>query len=160
MIARIDIHKESLHFACAHFTVFDNGRRENLHGHNYFVRATATGVVDGNGLCFDYTLLKNEIEMLCNKLDETTLLAADSPHLELESSDDYVTVIFGSERMPFLWRDVLLLPIRNVTVEELARWFLEQLARSISFNELGISEFTLTLSSGPSQSASVAWVAK
>lgn len=159
MIARIDIHKESLHFACAHFTILGSDHRENLHGHNYFVRATATGSIDENGLCFDYNTLKNEIELICNKLDETTLLASKSPHLKFESDDKYTTVIFGNERMSFLKRDVLLLPIRNVTVEELASWFLDQLASCDVFTDLAMNEFVLTISSGPSQSASVTWVA-
>lgn len=160
MIARIEIHKESLHFACAHFTIFGSSHRENLHGHNYVVRATASGPIDGNGLCFDYNKLKNEIELLCNQLDETTLLASDSPHLEFETDDEYVTVVFGDERLPFLKRDVLLLPIRNVTVEELAKWFLDQLISSSTFNELAIEELVLSISSGPSQTATVSWVAQ
>ncbi len=159
MTASIDIHKESLHFACAHFTIFGSDHRENLHGHNYFVRATASGPIDDNGLCFDYNTLKNEIELICNKLDETTLLASESPYLKFESDDDYVTVIFGDERLLFLKRDVLLLPIRNVTVEELATWFLDQLTSCDVFPELAMTELVLTISSGPSQSASVSWVA-
>ncbi len=160
MIARIDIHKESLHFACAHFTIFGSNHRENLHGHNYFVRATASGPIDGNGLCFDYNTLKNEIESICKKLDETTLLASESPHLEFESDDEYLTAIFGDERLPFLKRDVLLLPIRNITVEELAGWFLDGLTSSTVFRELAISELELSISSGPSQSATVSWASE
>ena len=160
MTARIDIHKEALHFACAHFTIFGSSHRENLHGHNYFVRATASGPINENGLCFDYNKLKNEIELLCNQLDETTLLASDSPHLEFETDDEYVTVIFGDERLPFLKRDILLLPIRNVTVEELAKWFLDQLTSSSTFNELAIEELDLSISSGPSQTATVSWLAQ
>ena len=160
MTARIEIHKESLHFACAHFTIFSSNRRENLHGHNYFVRATATGPIDENGLCFDYNTLKNEIELLCNKLDETTLLASESPHLKFEESEEYVTVIFGDERLPFLKRDVTLLPLRNITVEELATWFLDQLTDRDAIRELAIRELVLTISSGPSESASVSWLAK
>lgn len=160
MITKIDIHKESLHFACAHFTIFGSNTRENLHGHNYFVRATATGQVGDNGLCFDYNTLKQDIESLCQELDETTLLPSKSPHLKIERSDKYVTAIFGEERIPFLKRDVRLLPIRNVTVEELASWFLVQLTNRKSFQRLAIDECVLTISSGPSQSASVCWVSE
>ncbi|MCY3884287.1 MAG: 6-carboxytetrahydropterin synthase [Gammaproteobacteria bacterium] len=158
MIATIDIHKESLHFACAHFTILGSNRRENLHGHNYFVRAVATGKVDDNGLCFDYNTLKKEIEALCQELDETTLLPSKSPYLDIERSDKHVTAVFGDERIQFLNRDVLLLPIRNVTVEELATWFLDQLTARDAFRGLAINELVLTISSGPSQSASVSWI--
>lgn len=159
-VTTIDIHKESLHFACAHFTIFGSNQRENLHGHNYFVKATATGRIDDNGLCFDYNVLKDEIESLCRELDETTLLPSKSPHLDIVQSDKHVTAVFGDERLQFLNRDVFLLPIRNVTVEELAWWFLSQLTVRDAFRGLAINELVLTISSGPSQSASVSWVSQ
>ncbi len=33
----IEITKEALHFAAAHFTLFSATERENLHGHNFYV---------------------------------------------------------------------------------------------------------------------------
>ncbi|MCY4144653.1 MAG: 6-carboxytetrahydropterin synthase [Gammaproteobacteria bacterium] len=153
----IDVHKESLHFSCAHFTIFGQSERENLHGHNFFVRASATGPIGDDGLCFDYTELKDALASLCDQLDETTLLPEGSPYLEFEKSDQYVTVFFGNERLVFLKRDILLLPLRNITVEELARWFLEKLHETELLKRSSIHKLELTLSSGPSQSASISW---
>ena len=156
-VVRIDVHKESLHFACAHFTVFSQSERENLHGHNYFVRASATSAIGDDGLCFDYTELKDALALLCDGLDETTLLPTESPFLAYETDDKHVKISFGEERLVFLKRDVLLLPLRNITVEELARWFLDQLQETDLLIRNSIESLELTVTSGPSQSATISW---
>lgn len=156
-VVRIDVHKESLHFACAHFTVFSQTKRENLHGHNYFVRASATSSIGDDGLCFDYTELKDALALLCDGLDETTLLPTESPFLAYETDDKHVKITFGEERLVFLKRDVLLLPLRNITVEELARWFLDRLQETDLFARKSIESLDLTITSGPSQSATISW---
>lgn len=155
--AQIEIGKEDMHFSAAHFTIFSASERENLHGHNFFVAATAVGAVGGDGLCFDYNAVKSRLRALCKALDEIVLLPADSPHLTFAESDDYITVTFGGERLPFLRRDVKLLPVRNVTVEELARYFVAQLAADQDFRALPIDSLQLRVSSGPGQWASASW---
>ena len=37
---RIDIARELFKFSCAHMTVFPDGTKERLHGHNYYVGVT------------------------------------------------------------------------------------------------------------------------
>ncbi|MCY4013965.1 MAG: 6-carboxytetrahydropterin synthase [Gammaproteobacteria bacterium] len=154
---RIEIAKEDMHFAAAHFTVLSATRRENLHGHNFFVTATLDGPIDHGGLCFDYNIVKSKLRELCDSLDEVVLLPTASPYLDIEEGPDYVTVAFGDERLPFLRRDVKLLPVRNVTVEELAHWFVTQLTSSADFAELRVDALELRVSSGPGQWARSAW---
>ncbi|MYJ74671.1 MAG: 6-pyruvoyl tetrahydropterin synthase [Gammaproteobacteria bacterium] len=155
--ASIELAKEDMHFSAAHFTIFSAAERENLHGHNFFVEARATGPVDGNGLCFDYSVLKSRLRALCASLDETLLLAAQSPHLEIEEDADGLVVAFADETLRFQLRDVKLLPIRNVTVEELAHWFAHALADDEGFASLPIDALTLRVSSGPGQWAEATW---
>ncbi len=154
--ASIEIRKEDTHFSAAHFTVFSATERENLHGHDFYVAATATGPVDANGLCFDYNELKTRLRGLCGALDETLLLPTESPHVEIEDTDDGVTVRFADERHRFLRRDVKLLPVRNVTVEELAHWFTDELVRE-GLARMPIDSLKLRVSSGPGQWAEAAW---
>ena len=156
---RIEIGKEDMHFSAAHFTIFSASERENLHGHNFFVAADAIGPIGADGLCFDYNAVKSRLRALCKALDEIVLLPADSPHLTVAESDEYVTVAFGSERLPFLRRDVKLLPVRNVTVEELARYFVDELVADEGFRALSIDALHLRVSSGPGQWATVTWEA-
>ena len=156
----ISISKDYLHFSAAHFTIFSATERENLHGHNFFVEADAIGQIGDDGLCFDYNAMKQLLKELCDQLDETTLLAARSPHLDIEQGAGRVTVRFGDERLEFLPRDVTMLDMRNVTVEELAHWFLRRLRASEEFKRLPIEEVTLRASSGPGQWASAHWDAR
>ena len=155
--ASIEIAKEDIHFAAAHFTVFSATKRENLHGHNFFVTATLSGPIDDGGLCFDYNVVKSTLRELCASLDETVLLPTESPYVDIEQGEDYVTVVFGGERLPFLRRDVKCLAVRNVTVEELAHWFVEQLADNADFKQLPMDALELRVSSGPGQWASATW---
>ena len=155
--ASIELAKEDMHFSAAHFTIFSANRRENLHGHNFFVEARADGVIDANGLCFDYTLLKDRLRALCDSLDETLLIAAQSPHLQIEERGDEIVVAFADETLRFSRRDVTFLPIRNVSVEELAHWFTDILTNDESFASLPVETLTVRLSSGPGQWAETTW---
>ena len=114
---QIEISKEYLNFSVGHFTIFSKSHRENLHGHNYRLAATIDAPVEREGLTFDYNLIKKTIKALCNEIDEQVLLPSDSPYLDIEEDNGYVYALFNSERLPFLKRDVTVLPISNVTVE-------------------------------------------
>lgn len=153
----IDIHKEAHHFSCAHFTIFSATERENLHGHNYSVKARAQCTIANTGLCFDYNELKKMIERVCDSLDETTLVPALSPYVSIRQEENYVCVDFADETMKFLPRDVMVLDVRNVTVEELANWFIAKLTSLQEFQRLSIVRFELSVSSGPSESATATW---
>ena len=153
----IEISKEYLHFSSAHFTIFSETERENLHGHNFYVTATVDAPVGANGLAFDYNLLKNKLKVLCDSLDEKVLLPERSPYLDVSEDNGYVIAQFGDERIPFLHRDVLTMPIRNIAVEELAPWFLDQLINDPEVEELNLIEVRIRVSSGPGQWAGATW---
>jgi 6-pyruvoyltetrahydropterin/6-carboxytetrahydropterin synthase len=157
----IEITKDYLHFSAAHFTIFSATERENLHGHNFDVGCFVDTVIGDDGLAFDYNVIKSKLEDLCNELDERMLLPANSPYLsferEVHTPQDYLIVRFADERIPFLDRDALLLPIRNATVEEFARWFVDRLADDSKVSALPISALRIRISSGPGQWASCQW---
>src|SRR5262245_19667496 len=114
----LELFKEDMKFSAGHFTIFSATERENLHGHNFRVHVAIDAEVLENGMCFDYGVYKQRIRDLCAAWDEVTLLPLHSPHLQIEEADGYIHAIFNGERIPFLRRDVLLLPIVNATVEE------------------------------------------
>lgn len=147
----IEIAKESLHFSAAHFTIFGPRHRENLHGHNFQVRAVIEGEIGDDGLTFDYSIIKEMLQDECDHLDEKTLLPKLSPFLQVSESADYVQAKFGNETIPFLPRDVLLLPVRNITVEELSNWFLDRLLCNEVFQGLPIQRIALKVASGSGQ---------
>ena len=148
---RIEIRKEALHFAAAHFTIFSATERENLHGHNFAVAADIEADVGADGLAFDYNLVKAGMQALCDRLDERTLLPEQSPHLAIAEADGYTVAHFNDERIPFLARDVLTLPVANITVEALAEWFGRELLRDAKIAALKMHRLTIKVSSGPGQ---------
>ncbi len=150
----IEISKEYLHFAAAHFTIFSKEVRENLHGHNFFVAAQIDAEIGDDGLAFDYNLIKSKLKSLCDTLDEQVLLPTKSPYLELESEDGYIVAAFNGERLPFLERDVLTLPVRNITIEELAHWFIGELKADPEIAALEPHRIEVKVSSGAGQWAS------
>ena len=155
----IEISKEYLHFAAAHFTLFSATERENLHGHNFQVTLNADAPMHDDGLTFDYNILKKAVKQLCDDLDEQVLMPTRSPYLQIEEQDDYTFIIFNGERIPFLQRDLTLLPIRNITVEELAQYLLEKLLEREDIQALAIDHMLLRCASGEGQWASAKWSA-
>ena len=153
----IEIAKEYLHFSAAHFTVFSATERENLHGHNFQVEATLRGRVGDDGLCFDYNTVKAKLKSMCDALDEIVLLPGRCPHLDITVAEKYTVAAFNDERLPFLHRDVKVLPVRNVTVEELARWLIGALTDDAEIAELPVTDIELRVASGAGQWARASW---
>lgn len=154
----IELFKEAMKFSSGHFTIFSATERERLHGHNFGVYCALTGEVDDNGMLADYGPYKRGLIELCRGLNEYFLLPGESPHLRVETDGERLTARFGGEAIPFLAKDVRVLPVRNVTLEELARYLTgevtadrERLVRD------RIHEVLVKVSSGPGQFASHRW---
>lgn len=154
----IEICKEDVKFSAAHFTIFSSSERERLHGHNFRVSLALTAEVGEDGMCFSYVEIKKRLRSLCAALDEYTLLPSLSPHMKVCEQGAYYRAEFNGEELLFLKADTLLLPLRNTTVEELARYVLERLLEDASFIQgNAISELVMRVSSGPGQWGSARW---
>ncbi|MFT7403592.1 6-pyruvoyl trahydropterin synthase family protein [Zhongshania sp.] len=154
----IEISKEDLKFSGAHFTIFSATDRERLHGHNFKVSLDLTADVGDNGMCFSYVEIKSRLRKLCSRLDEYTLLPAESPYMRVVERGEFYIAEFNGEEIPFLKTDTLVLPVRNTTVEEFARYLLELLLTDAPFIEGNeIAELVMKVSSGPGQWGSASW---
>lgn len=157
-LTTIELFKEAMKFSAGHFTIFSADRRERLHGHNFTVEVQLTGELDANGMMGDYGHYKRVVLALCQSLDEYFLLPGRSPHLRLHADGEQLVAEFAGERIPFLRKDVLVLPIRNVTVEELARYLCARLLDEGAITATApIHAVTVKVSSGPGQSGSATW---
>lgn len=138
---RIVLAKEDFKFACAHFTIFGDGRAELLHGHNYQVQVELSGSsLDEEGLLVDIDLFKKALRGLCARLDSRTLLPADSPRLQWTrdggdggdggggGDNGSIEVRFGTRGYRLPAEDALLLPLVNTSIELLARMVWEEMA--------------------------------
>ncbi len=125
--------KEDFKFAAAHFTLFPDGRAELLHGHNYRVRVELCGEQpDAYGLLVEAAAVKANIREACARLDEHTLIPAQSRELDVKREGTEVEVRLGARSYRLPADDVALLPLPNVTVELLARLLWQQLAPSLA----------------------------
>lgn len=157
-LTTIEINKEDIKFSAAHFTIFSAGERERLHGHNFAVQLAVTAPVGADGICFSYKDVKTRIRALCEELDEYTLLPAQSPHLRIVEEAEFYVVHFHREKIPLLKSDTLLLPVRNSTVEEFARYLLQRFIGDDDFlGRRNICAVTVKVSSGPGQCGSSHW---
>jgi len=156
-LTAIDLSKEYLHFSAAHFTIFSSTERERLHGHNFRVSARITAPVGDNGLCFNYQIFKDKLRELCVELDEYTLIPEASPFLDITIQGSYYNIEFNGEVMKLLRSDTQLLPVRNISVEELAYFFLSQLVEDPLVNDLNLQTVEIKVASGPEQWGNCVW---
>ena len=153
----LKLYKERFKFSSGHFTIFSATDREDCHGHNFAVHVTMRCGVQADGLAFDYAVYKRRIDDLCKKLDEKFLLPDRSEHLKITKEPPYICAQFGKEKLMFLERDALVLPISNTTLEELSHYFLDELLASNDQADMAISGVAIEIANGPGQSAEAHW---
>lgn len=154
----IRIDKEDIKFSAGHFTLFADGARERLHGHNFKVSAVIATRITSHGMAFDYNIIKRAMRSLCEELDEYVLIPERAEALAISHAGRSVVIRYGEDEFRLPADDVRLLPIRNTTVEELAIYLLGRLVEMEAWSaRWGVSEIALEVSSGPGQSAQCRW---
>lgn len=136
MAYRIVLDKENFKFSGSHFTIFGPSHAERLHGHNYYVTVELRfeNVDPTFGLAFDFNSVKPLVREITAELDEYVLLPSEARDLQLEKSDTAVRALFAQKRYEFPIEDVRILPLKNISSEELARYISDQLVARISQN--------------------------
>lgn len=146
----IKIFKQDIQFSCAHFTIFSEKERERIHGHNYSVEIEfRENKKFENGILLDYKEIKTKLREICKGYDEMFLIPKNSKYLKIKENESDIEILFDKEKMLLPKRDVKLLPISNVTGEELSKLIYDQL-KNVFQNE----SFSITISSNFGQSVS------
>lgn len=150
---RIAIAREQYKFSCAHMTVFADGTKERLHGHNYTIAVEIE--VDGVDLqsMVPFAPIKTALGELCALWKEHVLLAAKNPFFEIIRDDDDLEFKLCGERYMLPRHDALLLPIDNISVEALAAHVAELLAARLD-DLAHATSLTVTVEESPGQGAS------
>lgn len=157
-LTTIELFKEDMKFSAAHYTIFSADKRETLHGHNFTVYAAITADLNDLGMPFDYDVYKEKLRELCGTLNQYTLIAGNSNYQTIVTEGDYTYVQFADEKIPFLTKDIIILPLRNITVEELASWFIHQLASDkTAIQDYRIQRIVVKVFSGPGQCGAIEW---
>lgn len=148
----INIAKESHKFSCTHFTIFSATKAERMHGHNYrvSVQIELENVISELGMAFDFNEVKPQIKSLCEELDEYILLPENSPYLSLDRNNQQIQIRFDQKSYSLPIEDVKLLPLVNITTEELSRYFCMKLSES--FAQLPLTSVSVTIQETQGQS--------
>lgn len=105
----------------AHMTVYPNGRKERLHGHNFRVFLDLD-LLDGSfAKMVDLDVARDALEAICKAWKERLLLATQNRFFELVR-DDATELEFRlcGARYVVPREEAVLLPIENASVEGLA----------------------------------------
>ena len=126
---RVQVSKDYLVFASAHFITFRGHQCESLHGHNYRVGVTVEGDVDAECLfVLDFSVLKRIVRSLADEIDHKVLLPTENPKLVYRTEGEMLHVdYFGKPTYVFPRSDCALLPIQNSTAEMLAQYLARRL---------------------------------
>jgi 6-pyruvoyltetrahydropterin/6-carboxytetrahydropterin synthase len=149
--------REQYKLSCAHMTVFPDGTKERLHGHNYQV-SIAIEVDDVSfAAMVPFAPIKAALGELCAAWKERTLIAARNPHYQ-QLVDDGRELEFRlcGERYVLPRHDVLLLPIDNIAVEPLAEHVAEILVERLRgvLSGAHVTGLEATISESPGQGSS------
>ena len=116
------LEKQDLQFCSAHF-ILHKGGREALHGHNFHVSVILEGDVTTDHYVIDYGDVKAAARRDCAALDHRVLLPGSSDDIHLVAAEQRISVLHGDDLLFILpVSDVCILPLANVTTEQLARY--------------------------------------
>ena len=131
---RVQVSKDYLVFASAHFITFKGHQCETLHGHNYRVGVAVEGTLDAETLfVLDFSVLKQIARQLVDRIDHKVLLPTLNPKLAFREENGRVSVdYFGKPTYVFPKQDCALLPIPNSTAEMLAQYLGSQVREELA----------------------------
>ncbi len=154
----LELFQENMKFSSGHFILLSETEREPYHGHNFRVYLAITTAVGKSGISFDFRLYKRKVCELCSHLDHSFLIPSQSNFLKIKENGDQYEVCFNQEKLVFLKKDVTLLPIRNISVEELSYWFITNLTEDTqTLAKHEVSKLVVKVSSDNTQSGSACW---
>jgi 6-pyruvoyltetrahydropterin/6-carboxytetrahydropterin synthase len=150
----IVIAREQYKFSCAHMTVFPDGSKERLHGHNY----TLAIAIEVDSVALDamipFSSIKKSLADLCAAWKERVLVAQHNPHLQILRDDNELEFRLCGDRYVMPRSDALLLPIDNISVEALAAYVLQLLEPQVRGPH--VRNVVVTVEESPGQGATAA----
>jgi len=139
-------------------TVFPDGTKERLHGHNYTVAlAIEVSQIDLQSM-IPFAPIKAAIGELCAEFKERVLLATKNPHFQIVRDDTEIEFKLCGERYVLPRGDALLLPIDNISVESLASHVATRMLEKLTVIDVDhVKALEVTIEEYPGQGASC-WI--
>lgn len=129
----IEVAREQYKFSCAHMTVFPDGSKERLHGHNYQLGFTLEVSDVALQHMIPFADIKQALADQCAAWKERVLLATANPrYVVLPAAAGQHDFTLCGARYSLPQEDVLELPIDNIAVEPLADHLADLLAARLA----------------------------
>ncbi len=156
----VHIRKEALKFSSAHMTVFPDGTKEALHGHNYSTEAEVElGAVSLSEM-LSFATIKSALREVCENWDEKVLLADLCPFFKkLNAPNGSLSFALCGKNYLLPIDEVELLPIENITCENLAALMLRLLLAKLRHTDgfRPALSLAITVNESPGQGARAEW---
>lgn len=150
----IQLEKEYFNFAIAHFLIFPDGSQERLHGHNYRIRAEIHCALSKYGLVIDFNVIKPILRGICDEMDQHFVIPGEHPVLTHNLRDDGVMEVrYRESYYAAPAGDCIVLPLNNISVENLSSWLGQELLRRIAdqLPDVEVLELMLSTEESPGQ---------
>ncbi len=115
-----------INVSIAHFVEL-GGVFESLHGHNLVLSAQVEGKPD-TGLVMDFRALEKLLRDVASLIDHRLIIPRDNRNLRIAKREGMLEIRTPSKRYLIPETDVILLPMTNSTVEEIARFVYEEVS--------------------------------
>lgn len=153
---RLFVAKDEHKFSCAHMTLFPDGTKERLHGHNYRVSVSVEFEPEQGEGFLDFARVKATLAGLCAELREHLLMPTEAEAVTLIHRDDESTEMRVCGKRYVLPSDELIwLPMPNVVVEHLAEYLWGRIARDleVDLRRANVRSMEVTVTEAPGQGA-------
>ncbi len=157
---RLHIRKDALKFSSAHMTVFADGTKESLHGHNYQVDL-GVDVRDASlSSMVPFECFKNAMKAICAEWDEKVLLPSKCPFLKVASQSSHeIDFTLCGKRYVLPLDECVFLAVDTVTSETLASEFCQALLKQLPQEAMKcVLGLHLKIEESPGQGATFSWV--
>jgi 6-pyruvoyltetrahydropterin/6-carboxytetrahydropterin synthase len=128
----IRIRKEAHKFAASHMTVFPDGSKEALHGHQYLPTVKiAVQEVDLKNM-IPFSDVKVAMKKIAKFWDEKVLLATENPYFKIsKKSKTEVDFVLCKKRYVIPADEIVFLDTDNITCENLSKVYFDLLEREL-----------------------------
>ncbi len=141
----IDGWKSNIRFSSAHI-IPEYEKCSRLHGHSYAVNVKIMGKLDSKGIIMDFSVAKDVLRKIVNKLDHMVLIPEKSKIIRIEKQVNSIKISLLEKKYVFPLGDCVFLPIESTSAENLASYILDRFVKSISLQkqiekiEIGVDE--------------------
>jgi len=153
MFIEIDGWMAKLRFSSCHF-IPDHPKCGSLHGHTYAISVRIVGEQQGEFI-IDFEKVKEIVSDISDRLDHKVLIAEKDPRLRIEIKDGVTIEVTGSKKRYVIpVEDVVFLPIKSVSAEDLCRYFTAEIAKKLKSTDAdNIKKIQVRIDEGIGQGA-------